>query len=204
MNWLAHLLLSDPTPACRIGNLLPDFLRGQALLSLPTLPAAYQRGIALHLEIDRFTDAHPIFRRSLARYNPPWRRYGGILTDIFYDHFLAAQWEQYSETPLDDFIDEVHTAIDLCRAEIPPVAFARLDQLRRDDRLRSYRHIDGIRTTLERMDQRLRKPVGLESSIAELHLHYEGLRADFEEFFPLLSAHLIDAAPRSEHDDRLR
>ena len=31
MNFLAHLYLAEPTPASRVGNLLPDFARGRAL-----------------------------------------------------------------------------------------------------------------------------------------------------------------------------
>jgi hypothetical protein len=89
MNWLAHLFLSDPEPACRIGNLLPDFLSANVLAGLP---AAFQRGIAQHRRIDAYTDAHPVFRRSVQRFAPPFRRYGGVLVDIFYDHFLARDW----------------------------------------------------------------------------------------------------------------
>jgi acyl carrier protein phosphodiesterase len=42
MNWLAHLFLSEPDSAFRIGNLLPDLIPVHTLASLRT---EFQRGI---------------------------------------------------------------------------------------------------------------------------------------------------------------
>src|SRR5688572_426656 len=100
MNWLAHLLLSEPTPEFRIGNLLPDLLPAS---ELQTLSPIFRRGVECHRRIDAFTDTHPVFRRSVARLVPPHRRFGGVLIDLFYDHFLATNWRQYSPIPLDEF-----------------------------------------------------------------------------------------------------
>src|SRR4051794_7971427 len=114
MNWLAHLLLSDPAPAFRIGNLLPDLMPGPALAQMP---AEYQGGIAQHRRIDAFTDSHPIFRRSILRVEPPQRRYAGILVDIFYDHFLSVGWAAHSRVPLREFLAEVYGSFEHHRAD---------------------------------------------------------------------------------------
>src|SRR5262245_27969290 len=103
MNWLAHLLLSEPTSAFRIGSLLPDFVRPPLLAGLPI---DFQRGIECHRRIDAFTDAHPIVRRSVGRFVPPYRRFAGILVDVFYDHFLARDWTAHASIPLTDFVGE--------------------------------------------------------------------------------------------------
>src|SRR5436190_1321401 len=105
VNWLAHLILSEPSPAFRIGNLLPDILPWSELRAMPAKYQGgiechrvidcfadshpiFQGGIECHRVIDCFADSHPIFRRSMARIDAPFRRYAGILIDIFYDHFL--------------------------------------------------------------------------------------------------------------------
>ncbi|MEI9895635.1 MAG: hypothetical protein WDN28_17535 [Chthoniobacter sp.] len=61
MNWLAHLYLSEPNAAFRLGNLLPDLASATALAGLP---GEFQAGIQRHRRIDAFTDRHPVFRRS--------------------------------------------------------------------------------------------------------------------------------------------
>src|SRR5262245_37378391 len=105
MNWLAHLLLSEPSAAFRIGNVLPDIL---SLAELRCLPAEYLAGAECHWRIDAFTDSHPVFRRSMARLTPPHRRFGGVLMDLFYDHFLAVDWSSHASVPLEQFAQSVY------------------------------------------------------------------------------------------------
>ncbi|MGL4552092.1 MAG: ACP phosphodiesterase, partial [Gemmataceae bacterium] len=64
MNWLAHALLSPPDPEVRLGNLLADLVKGR---DRHPMGEPFRRGIALHQRIDRFTDAHPVVHRSIAR-----------------------------------------------------------------------------------------------------------------------------------------
>lgn len=185
MNWLAHLLLSEPNPAFRLGNLLPDL--GQSRL-LVNLPAEIQRGVRQHRQIDAYTDSHPVFRRSVRRLEPPFRRYGGILVDVFYDHFLARDWPAYSATPLPSFAAEVYGSFDLHWNDIPAEIRPRLEQLRIEDLLCSYREVSGIAEALRRISKRLRRPFDLSAAVAILELHDEAFSADFQEFFPDLQA----------------
>src|SRR4051812_26307099 len=102
MNYLAHLLLSENSPEARIGNLMGDFVKS-ASLDPNTYSAPMRRGITLHQKIDAYTDTHPVFQISRTRISAPRRRYAGILIDIFYDHFLATHWSDFSPQPLPDF-----------------------------------------------------------------------------------------------------
>lgn len=187
MNWLAHLILSEPSSAFRIGNLLPDILPWS---EIPFLPAKFQAGIECHREIDRFTDLHPIFIRSRQRLDAPYRRYSGILIDIFYDHFLACSWNDYSSIPLDEFVSEVHASFPAHRDELPLPAYTRLVQIQAGGWLRSYRELSGVRRALDGIGSRLRKPFALGVATAQLELHYTALHDDFTEFFPELSRHV--------------
>jgi len=193
MNWLAHLYLSEPTPASRIGNLLPDFASAPELAALPSL---FQQGIAQHRRIDAFTDSHPVVRRSLQRIEPPFRRFGGILCDIFYDHFLARDWESYSPEPLPDFARSVYVSFDTFSGVLPPEVCSRLAQMRTDDWLCSYRELAGISRALERTGARFRRPVPLGEALAVLEQHYDAFHADFREFFPELQSHVASVPHR--------
>ena len=187
MNWLAHLVLSEPSPAFRIGNLLPDILPWEEVRALP---AKFQGGIACHRDIDSFTDAHPIFRRSMGRIDAPYRRYAGILIDIFYDHFLSSSWSRYSAVSLDQFVAEFHASISAYRDELPPRAYLRLVQIKDGNWLNAYRELNGVRRSLEGIGKRFRKPVSLGGATEQLKLHFDALRDDFADFFPELSLYV--------------
>lgn len=187
MNWLAHLYLSDPNPAFRIGNLLPDIVPASELVDLKP---EFRRGVEQHHRIDSFTDKHAIVRQSINRVAPPFRRYAGILTDVFYDHFLARQWDSFSSVALSDFVEEVHASFESHRADIPPVAYLRLEQIRAGNFLSSYGELSGVALTLERISRRLSRPVPLGDAVSVLEENYELFQSDFSVFFPELVSYL--------------
>lgn len=187
MNWLAHLYLSEPTPAFRLGNLLPDLA---PMAALAHLPPEFQAGIQCHRRIDAFTDSHPVFRRSIERLGPTFRRFGGVLTDIFYDHILAREWDSFATTPLVEFAAEVYASFDAQWSHVPEEARERLQAMREADWIGSYRHIEGITEALTRIGGRLRRPTDLAASVPIFIREYEAFRADFGEFFPQLIAHV--------------
>lgn len=187
MNWLAHLYLSEPTAAFRLGNILPDFVGMSALAGLPV---EFQEGIRRHRQIDAFTDAHPIFRQSVHRLGPPFRRYGGVLIDIFYDHILAREWESFAPIPLPEFAADVYASFDRHWSDIPVDAHHRLRLMRETDWLCTYREITGITEALTRIGERLRRPVDLAASVTLLERDYDLFRSDFRQFFPQLIAHV--------------
>lgn len=187
MNWLAHCLLSEPTPAFRAGSLLPDMAPAAELVALPY---EYQAGIARHHRVDRFTDLHPVVSECRLRFPAPFRRYSGVLIDVFFDHVLAREWSTYSSQPLHAFTTEIYDSFDQCREDLSPAAFRRLSRMRHGDLLGSYRDLRGIAWALGRMSTRLRRPFDLAASTPLLERHYEAFRSDFQLFFPELVSHV--------------
>jgi acyl carrier protein phosphodiesterase len=185
LNWLAHLLLSEPTAEFRIGNLLPDLAPAG---SLRDLPGEMQRGVERHRRIDAFTDAHPIVRRSMARLGPELRRYAGILTDVFYDHFLSRDWHRHCAMPLREFVQDFYACLDEHCAAIPHEAYERLLHIRQANYLCCYGELTGIREVLRRLGRRLRRPFDLSAGVPLLERQYELFHADFRTFFPDLVA----------------
>jgi acyl carrier protein phosphodiesterase len=187
MNWLAHLYLSEPTAAFRIGNLLPDLA---PVSTLAHLPAEYHRGMQQHQRIDAFTDTHAIVRRSILRVDAPFRRYAGILVDMFYDHFLARDWSAWSPAPLSDFAAEIYASFETHQADLPPDVCHRLAQMKAGNWLCSYGELPALAETLGRIGLRFRQPVPLAESISILEQHYDEFRGDFNAFFPELCEHV--------------
>lgn len=187
MNWLAHLLLSEPTPAFRVGGILPDLVSAAVL---ENLPMEFQRGIERHRQVDAFTDSHPIVRRSVQRIQPPLRRFGGILVDIFYDHFLSRNWHIYSDIPLPVFVAECYAAFDATQTHLPPAVFDQLARIRAGNWLLSYGHTAGLAHTLQRLGSRIRRPVDFAPAMMMLESDYDSFHADFMAFFPRIKEHL--------------
>ncbi|HQV70698.1 MAG TPA: ACP phosphodiesterase [Thermoflexales bacterium] len=189
MNWLAHLYLVGADDEERIGSVIADWVKGEARLALS---AGIRRGIAHHQQVDVFTDAHPIHQRSQARIQPPFRRYAAVLADVFYDHFLARDWEIITSQTgrLHDFTRSVYASFAAHWDALDPRVAQGLRRMAADDWLGSYATLEGIDAILKRMTRRLSRPNLLGEALPQLVAHYDGLREDFYEFFPHLKSEL--------------
>lgn len=187
MNWLAHAFLSKPNIAFRVGNILPDLV---SITELKKYPLAIQEGIRCHQVIDIFTDAHPIVKNSLNRLPANYKRYGGILTDVFYDHFLAKNWGDYSSIDLNSFTQDFLADLQLIEQDIPKEILTIFHRILKNNIFESYREISGVKLTLQRIDYRLRKPANLGDAIHALEDNYDEYEKEFSVFFDELKTYL--------------
>ncbi|MFC6633739.1 ACP phosphodiesterase [Microbulbifer taiwanensis] len=180
MNYLAHLLLSGPDPDWRLGGLLGDFVKGPLT---GERPAAIEAGIRLHRRIDARTDEHPDYRDALAQLDPGWRRYAGIILDIWFDHLLCHQWSLWHPQPLEQFCDQCWRDFHARSRYIPPRALAFMQRAEQFKLLESYGDEQVIARTLERVGQRLRRPVALHEAVPELIAARDALEHNFTNLF---------------------
>ena len=181
MNYLGHLYLSPDTPDFLVGSLLGDFVKGAAINDYT---GDTRRGIELHRKVDQFTDHHDIFRQSVARISQGRRRYGGIMVDVFYDHFLAKHWLEFHPEPLTDFAQRVYGILRERELELPETMRFILPRLTSEDWFSSYRETSGIDSVMKRMSRRIKRENPLHSAIEELEQEYEEFEADFRQFLP--------------------
>ena len=178
MNFLAHIYLSGDNEFVKIGNFMADGIRGK---QFEKYPAEIQKGILLHRAIDTFTDTHPIFRESTKRLHGRYHHYAGVIVDIFYDHFLAKNWNNYSNINLDEYVavfyQSMHTHYDLLSEKAQNI----LPYMERQNWLSSYQTIDGIHQILTQMDRRTKNSSNMRFASEELSSNY----ADFENEFTL-------------------
>jgi len=116
LNFLAHTLFAQGDAERIAGQFCGDFVRGA---DLSHFSEGIQQGIHRHRRIDAFTDRHPAVRASLSVFEPPVRRFAGIITDVMFDYFLANHWDQYSDIPLETHVETVHDALNSTRAQLP-------------------------------------------------------------------------------------
>ncbi len=152
MNWLAHLLLSKPDVESRLGNILADVVKGTAI---ERLSPPIQKGIQYHQSIDIFTDSHPIFKCSKQRISSNYRKFSGILIDVFYDHFLAKNWLFYLDYSLDEFTTEIYSSFQSYPGYLPAEVKQIITRIEKEDWLGSYRYINGVENGLQRISKKL-------------------------------------------------
>jgi len=181
LNYLAHLYLSENDPESLIGSLMGDFLKGRVGTDLAP---AVRRGVLVHRRIDSFTDAHMIVGQSKRRIGPAYRRYAGILIDLFYDHFLASRWSEYSAVPLEAFAARVYRIVAAHHHRLSAPMQRSMSYMISNELLQSYRTLEGMQQALRGIESRLKRPSRLHAAVTELERNYTGLGEDFAVFFP--------------------
>ena len=184
MNYLAHLLLAEDSDASRIGNLLGDFATGTIESFAEQYPPEILRGIRMHRAVDRFTDSHKVFKEARNLLAPGRRRFAGIIIDIIFDHYLCRHWQDYSNQPLEQFIEEVYRALDTH----PEWWAGRLSRvypmMKHENWLMTYSSLEGISLTLKRVSTRSPRVTKIAGGADDLRENYNSFESHFHAFMP--------------------
>ena len=183
MNFLAHVFLSGNDKQIQVGNFIGDHIKGTAYKKYHPHIA---KGMLLHRAIDDFTDRHPKVSEAKQPLQPSFRLYSGIFVDMFYDHFLASQWQQFSPIPLKRFTRRFYRAMVWHFRILPLSVKGFLPHLIASNRLSTYQTVEGLQHSLEIMEQHTSIPHKSKEAIAILHSNYEWYKDNFNEFFPQL------------------
>ena len=191
MNWLAHILLAGPDGEEQLGGVLADLV---PMTVARDLPDGVRRGVALHLAVDAFTDAHPAVGASVRRIST-----GGvglrpaaaaIAVDVLYDHLLARRWTSHGPpgVSLETFTHGFYALAKAHAALFPWKAQQAFDAMAAQDWLGSYRSLDGVRVTLERIRRRLSPRAAavcpLAAAVEVFRREPGGFAGDFAWFWP--------------------
>ena len=211
MNYLAHAYLSFNSPEILAGNLISDFVKGRKKLDCPEV---IQKGIALHRDIDNFTDTHETTRRAKVFFKPAYGLYSGALTDVVYDHFLANDPKEFfsegavvieqdgvaegvaegaepdGAARLAAFAERTYQQMERQMASLPaifPERFVHMfPYMRSQNWLYNYRYKEGIYNSFAGLARRALYMSGPEAAVEVFDTHYGELQACYDDFFPSL------------------
>jgi acyl carrier protein phosphodiesterase len=186
MNFLAHIYLSGDEDLIKIGNFMADGIRGKHFESFPL---KIQKGIILHRAIDTFTDAHPVFRQSTKRLHAQYHHYAGVITDVFYDHFLAKNWNTYSEEKLEEYVARFYLSLQENYENLSEKTKALMPVMLKENWLLSYQSVEGINHILTQMDRRNNNESKMRLATKELTEFYSEFEQEFTVFFEDLKIH---------------
>ena len=141
MNYLAHAYLSFNDREIMTGNIISDFVKGKKKFEYPS---RIQAGIGLHRQIDGFTDEHPATREAKEFLRPFYRLYSGAFVDVMYDHFLATDETEFTDSSLLAYSHQVYAALDENRNWLPERFAPMFPFMRSQNWLYNYRTLWGI------------------------------------------------------------
>lgn len=188
MNYLAHIALSGFKPEHQVGGFLGDFYRGPIC---GQLPVAIETGIIAHRKLDSFVDRQQELHSFLQRFEKPLRRYAGIVADIIYDHILANEWHHYYDLPLDEFCENFYGHLAKYESLLPSAAKRFLHYAPSVKWLQSYQNPDNLPYILQRVGQRFKQPVALESALPIFFQHQASITQEFRDLYPRLQTFII-------------
>jgi acyl carrier protein phosphodiesterase len=185
MNHLAHALLAGDDELLRLGGLMGDFVHGQPD---PALPVGLVTGIRLHRAIDVYTDSHPEVLEARTLLPVPFRRYGGILLDMWFDHLLARDFPRWSEQALDVYSAGVRELLYRHEALLPAGLLRFRHYMEAHALPGGYARLEELGAAFDGISHRLRRANPVGESLPVLMGLERPLQARFEVFFPQLKA----------------
>jgi acyl carrier protein phosphodiesterase len=190
MNYLFHLFLSDPEPEVMLGNLMGDFVKGR--LELTSYPELVVFGLKQHRQVDSFANRSSAYLASRQRIDPHFGYFRSIMIDVFYDHFLACNWDRHHSVALERFAEQIYRSLEKRFNSLPNELQRIVPLMIKHNWLVSYRDIETIQRVLSRLDQRIKRPTPLAQGISQLKQHYSNFETDCEQFIHQAQIFLAD------------
>lgn len=189
MNFLAHLYLTkDQAEEVILGNFIADAVKGKK--AFENHSEAVQLGMNIHRSIDYIADKQPLFQKGCKRLYSNYSKFAGIIMDIFYDHILALNWEQYATISLDEFAQQQYQIIKRHEQLLPSKTAYWFEYMLQENILVSYASEDKIEEVLKGMDRRTKYISGMSTAINELRQYKAEYELEFPPFFENLQQHL--------------
>jgi acyl carrier protein phosphodiesterase len=183
MDILVHIYLSGSSEEIKVGNFIGDYVKGN---QYEQFPGGIREGVILHRRIDDYTDRHKCIKNSKHLISAELSKYSGVLVDVFYAHFLAVNWNRFSFSPLDDFMDDVNQILDKYRTILPTKVKNFLNRFIEERWFEQYLTIEGLITVLNRLSKRTILPYILKDGVADLKENYNKFKQGFFTFFPAI------------------
>lgn len=183
MNFLAHIYLSGLNQEVIFGNFIGDFVRGKQVESFSE---NIRKGIELHRFIDQYTDTHPVVLEQKTALRSYFRKYAGVALDVYYDYFLAVNWNHFHHQSLRDYTHEFYELASLKKELLPEKGKRFYNFMIANDVLYQYRTQKGIGQVFVGMSQRSKFDSGMENAHRVLHNNFNTIESSFQRFFPEL------------------
>lgn len=195
MNYLAHIYLSGNDIDLRIGNFIADSVRGK---DFSMFPHRVGQGIMLHRYIDTFTDSNATVKLSKDLIRGEYGHWSSVIVDIYYDHFLAANWSDYHPQPLDLYVEKFYQDLNDHHSILPEKVQNFMPYMIEHNWLNSYATVEGISRIFNQMNHRTKNRSKMNFAPIELVKYYNEMEGHFRVFMKELQVHVKQVWPAIE------
>jgi acyl carrier protein phosphodiesterase len=183
MHFLAHLHLSGESEERMIGNFVGEVLK---IKNPDKYDERILEGLLMHDSIDEFTHNHPIVKRSMERLGARNAKNADKIIDVYYDHFLAANWESYSTISLNEYVAHVHKVLLKNQDLLPFKVKFMLPALIKGNWLGKYATLGGVHQATIELNKKATAQFHILQAMDDVINNYPALKQDFAEFYPEL------------------
>ncbi len=180
MNYLAHLYLSGNNHELMIGNFIADHVKGK---QIELFDDEIVKGIKLHRMIDEFTDSHKVVEQSKIRLRSEFGKYSPVIVDVFYDHYLAINWQEYHHEELSIYANNFYSLLNDNQHRLPLRTQQMIQYMIPQNWLLNYKTIEGINKTLTGMSKRTKFESRMDEAAIYLDRYYTDFEKEFNEYF---------------------
>jgi acyl carrier protein phosphodiesterase len=180
MNYLAHAYLSFNDPEILVGNMISDFVKGRKKFDYP---AGIQAGIMLHRIVDTYTDDHPATKEAKEFFRPHYRLYSGAFIDVVYDHFLAIDPAEFTESSLLSFSQQVYQSLEQHQQWFPERFAGMFTYMRSQNWLYNYRTLWGTEKSFGGVVNRSAYMTESHTASRLFEQHYQPLQQCYRHFW---------------------
>ena len=106
-----------------------------------------------------------------------------VIVDIFYDHFLAKNWAEYSDIRLDLFVERFYDLLEEKYTILPEGVKRMMPYMIADNWILNYANLEGIERVLTGMNRRTKNKSKMNFAIIDLKEHYDTFESEFKLFF---------------------
>lgn len=186
MNYLGHLFLSNNNTELMLANLFGDFVKGK---DLSAYSPEIREGITLHRAIDHYIDTHPAVVELLHTLYPKLPKVAGIAVDLFFDHLLARNWNEYHALPLNEFLARFYDSINVGAAEFSEPFRNMIYHLVKVNWISYYPTTEGLDKACNGVSSRLSFPNELKHGLRVFKENEGEITAAFEVYMKDAVAH---------------
>lgn len=158
MNYLGHLYLSNNDKTLMLNNLFGDFVKGRDLSHFPT---EIQNGLILHRKIDDFIDHFPLVNELQHALYSELPKISSVAIDLFFDHLLAKNWQDYHHKEINQFLKEFYESIKLENEHYTDSFKIMISKMLEMNWISHYSSLDG----LHKMCQGVSKRISLDNNL---------------------------------------
>lgn len=170
-----------------MANLFGDFVKGSDYSDLPEI---VQEGVLLHRRIDDFIDHHEAVKTLRLQLYKELPKVAGIAIDLYMDHCLARNWENYHNQHLSDYLNSffeyaltpTHQHFNQPDFKYPIHFIDLLTLIHKQEWIQNYKYLKGLNFACSGLSKRISFPNNLHEGTAVYENNKEAIDSTFSIF----------------------